>query len=203
MMDEGYIKFKTVWEDKQSLTERLISPLNKYRSILYDYHFIGAYPDGIGFGNLSQRTIDNQFIISGSKTGNFKNLGAEHYALVHDFDIDQNTVYCKGGTTASSESMTHAIIYQTLPEVQAVFHIHNLELWEKSLFKIPTTAENITYGTPEMAYAIKEILLEHPQACVVAMAGHEEGLMIYGNTLETALSHLQSFSQQFEYSGNT
>ena len=158
-MDEGYIKFRANRRRTPPLSHSTISTLNYWRQVMYQHQLIGAYPNGIGYGNISQRWKNtNQFIISGSKTGNYKILNEQHYSKVTDFDIHKNTVFCEGAIIASSESMSHAVIYQYCPTVQGVIHVHHLELWRHLLFKVPTTASGATYGSPEMATSIIDLL---------------------------------------------
>ena len=80
-----------------------------------------------------------------------------HFSTVINFDTQKNWVQCEGPIIASSESMSHAVIYQERPEVNAVFHVHHLELWKKWLYKIPTTPKTAAYGTPEMANEIIQL----------------------------------------------
>ena len=52
---------------------------------------IGAYPNGVGFGNVSVRIPrSRRFIISGTATGKIAFLTGAHYTLVTDFDIESN-----------------------------------------------------------------------------------------------------------------
>ncbi len=187
-MDEGYIKFNCDWEKTRPLHFSKIEKLNIWRQKLYEVDFLGVYPDGIGFGNVSQRSEQEKFIISGSKTGSYEALDESHFAEVLDFDIQKNWVKCKGATIASSESMSHAVIYQQYPHVNAVFHVHDLALWEKLLWKIPTTPESAPYGSPEMANEIIQLFKSTNvlETKLFAMAGHHEGLFAFGETLEEA-----------------
>lgn len=187
-MDEGYIKFNCDWEKTEPLHFSKIEKLNTWRQQLYEVNFLGVYPDGIGFGNVSQRSENGKFIISGSKTGRFKELSETHYAEVLDFDIQKNWVKCEGASIASSESMSHAVIYKNYPSINAVFHVHHLELWEKLLWKIPTTPESAPYGSPEMANEIIQLFKNTNvlETKLFVMAGHQEGLFAFGETLEEA-----------------
>jgi len=187
-MDEGYIKFKSDWKKGKALPHSAIQNLNEWRQRLYEVNLVGAYPDGIGFGNVSQRLDGNTFIISGSKTGNFKTLDNSHFSTVVSFNVEKNWVQCEGPIIASSESMSHAVIYQERFEVNAVFHVHHLELWKKWLFKIPTTSETAAYGTPEMAKEIVQLFQSSNviEQKIFAMAGHQEGLFGFGKTLDEA-----------------
>ena len=187
-MDEGYIKFNVDWKKTKVLHFSKIKKLNDWRQKLYKVGLVGVYPDGIGFGNISQRVDGDDFIITGSKTGSCEFLDASHYAKVIDFDIEKNWVKCEGETIASSESMSHAVIYQYYPQINAVFHVHHLELWEKLLWKIPTTPKSVPYGSPEMANSILQLFEETNvlETKFFAMAGHREGLFSFGKNLEEA-----------------
>ncbi|MFK8103205.1 MAG: class II aldolase/adducin family protein [Saprospiraceae bacterium] len=199
MIDEGYIKFDLQWDQTEAFPSADLSALNDWRDQLYALHFLGAYPDGIGFGNISQRIDERQFYISGSTTGNFAQLSTAHYAKVIDFDLDKNFVHCEGPIKASSESMSHAVIYQTCPSVNAVFHLHHKVLWKKLLYQVPTTAANIKYGTPAMAYEIIRLLQSEQlreQDKFFVMAGHEEGIFTFGESLaEAGKKLLQSYQK--------
>lgn len=196
MIDEGYIKFNADWTKTPPLPKDEIEELNVWRQKMYDLNLIGAYDNGIGFGNISKRIGDTQnFYISGSKTGNFPILDASHYALVTDVQFKQNKLSCKGASIASSESMSHAAIYQTCSWVKGIVHAHHLDLWRKLLHKVPTTASGIAYGSPEMATSIID-LLEHTDAQskrIFVMEGHEEGLFTFGENMEAAADVLTHY----------
>lgn len=188
-MDEGYIKFRADWLRQAPLENSTIVELNHWRDRLYQLGLLGAYPDGIGFGNISQRwNVQGQFIISGSTTGNFTQLGPEHYTLVTAVELDQNLLHCSGPIIASSESMSHAAVYLECDWVNAVFHVHHRTMWEQLLHKVPTTATGVTYGTPEMAYSIMQLLRDTdlPQQRIFVMEGHPEGIFSFGATLDQA-----------------
>ncbi len=188
MIDEGYIKYHCDWNKENAIQEQQIECLNKWRQRLYQLGLIGMYENGIGFGNVSCRLDNNQFIISGTQTGSIPNLNTQHYALVTHFDFKRNQVQCIGKTKASSEAMTHAVFYADLPDIQYVFHIHHLNMWKTYLWKLPTTAQSVAYGTPEMAYEMQRlfkngIVLEKKILC---MAGHQEGIFTFGKTAKEA-----------------
>jgi ribulose-5-phosphate 4-epimerase/fuculose-1-phosphate aldolase len=185
--EEGYIKFVCNFEQESiDIPQEIFDSLNKWRNVLWEKGWIGTYPDGIGFGNISVRLPKtNQFYITGSATGEFSTLQTKHYSLVEDCNIEKNMIWCRGLTKASSESMSHYVIYRTLPEVNAVVHIHHLRLWEKYSAVLPTTANNVEYGTPEMAYEIERILKDI-ETNVIIMGGHREGIISFADTLEKA-----------------
>lgn len=187
-MDEGYIKFNCIWTPAGALPEGEIREINSWRQRLYEAGLIGAYPDGIGYGNISCRGDNGQILISGSTTGNLRELGPEHYTLVTDIQIDQNTVFCTGPIKASSETMSHAVIYQSLPQVKVVMHVHSLPLWEDLLNKLPSTTSSVPYGTPEMAREIQRLLNDPVilENGIFAMGGHREGVLAFGEDYSQA-----------------
>ncbi|MDA3952164.1 MAG: class II aldolase/adducin family protein [Bacteroidales bacterium] len=183
--DEGYIKFNLSWGKKAfDFKDRDFIQINSCRDKLYKLGLIGAYSDGIGFGNISIRQIRNEFIISGSASGNIKNLLKKHYSLIKDYDILKNNVLCEGLTKASSESLTHAAIYESNKEVNAVIHVHHKNMWNKYLNNLPTTCEKAEFGTPEIALEIQKLI--NKNRGIIIMAGHPEGIVSYGESLVKA-----------------
>ena len=182
---EGYIKFNLSWEEKSfDFSDQDFMHINSCREKLFEMGLIGAYPDGIGFGNLSIRYNRNEFIISGSATGNFKNLSKEHFSLVKDYDILKNSIRCEGLTKASSESLSHAAIYESNMDVNAVIHIHHKDMWDKYLNDLPTTDKKAEFGTPEIALEIQK--LANQDSGIIIMGGHTEGIISYGKSIDKA-----------------
>jgi len=187
-MEEGYIKYKCNWIQEEVIHAGQIHEINKWRSVLMKQGYIGMYDNGIGFGNISIRIDEHTFMVSGSATGGIKELTADHYALVTDFNLIHNELTCKGMTMASSESLTHAAIYACSKETNAVVHIHHKQKWSSLLHHAATTDSSIAYGTPELAFAIQSLIKEDKvgPSRIIVMGGHEEGLIAYGKTLEEA-----------------
>ena len=200
--EEGYIKFQCDWEEKSFFfPKEQFEYINGWRQKLYDQELIGAYDNGIGFGNLSIR-IENTccFIISGSATGNYKSLNKTHYAKVIDYSLKNNYVKCIGGTKGSSESLTHAAVYEVTPTVHAVIHTHNKRMWDQLINKEPTTAPEAEFGTPELAFEIKRLLREkqNMRKQLIIMGGHEEGIITFGRDLEEAGNILINYQKRIE-----
>lgn len=185
---EGVIKFKCLWDHSPLAKDEKIDELIEFRKKLYDLKFIGCDKNDIGYGNLSVRYKGNMFYVSGSSTGNIELFNESHVALVTAFDIIYNRVFCMGKAKASSESLTHAAIYHSLPDIQAVIHIHDKKIWKKYLDRYPTTSKTVTYGTPEMAGEIRKNLGTENQ--VIIMGGHEDGILTYGKDMKTAFNHV-------------
>jgi hypothetical protein len=88
--------------------------------------------------------------------------------------------------------MTHAAIYEADPTVNAVIHGHHLAVWARLLGTVPTTSAAVEYGTPEMAREIGRLFRESDvqERRIIAMAGHEEGLLSFAGTLHDAMTVL-------------
>lgn len=188
-MDEGYIKFDCRWIEAAPVVFEGFQAINHWRNKLHQLGLIGMYPNKVGFGNISIRDGNtSRFFITGSATGGLENLTENHYTLVTDFNFSGNYLTCRGPIKASSESLTHAAVYLTVPEVKAVIHVHHLKSWQKLLNRIPTTSSNVAYGTPQMSLEIlrlfKETDLKNKR--VLAMGGHQEGLISFGIDMEEA-----------------
>ena len=201
MIDEGYIKYQCHWIKQPSVTSAEIVELNYWRKQFYDLGLIGQYDNGIGFGNISVRfPQQDSWIISGTQTGGLPILEAQHYTRIVDFDWEQNSVTCQGLIKASSETLTHAGIYTANPEVNAVIHVHHLQLWQKLINRVPTTNPHCAYGTPEMAREIIRLCQQDEvrQQQIVVMSGHEGGILTFGNNLAEAGNTLLKYFPSFE-----
>lgn len=186
--DEGYIKFRSEWVKKEIRIPNF-NELNHWRDILYRLGIIGVFKDGIGFGNVSTRLHNTkQFIITGTETGKIKKLDEKHYSEVISFDFDRNFVKCEGMINASSESMTHAAIYSSDENANAVIHAHSPELWNKLRKTVPATAKDIAYGTPEMAYEVMRLFKDDhlKEKKIFLMLGHKDGIVAFGKDLYEA-----------------
>lgn len=187
-MDEGYIKFDCNWILSNDIPLDKVASLNVWRDIMYKKGLIGVYADGIGFGNISMRCDEKTFLISGSATGALSILNESHYSLVTEYNLSTNSLTCIGPIKASSESLTHALIYECSAATNAVIHIHNLELWNRLMYQVPTSSEAIPYGTPEMANEIKRLFDETTlsKEKILVMGGHREGIISFGKDLAEA-----------------
>jgi ribulose-5-phosphate 4-epimerase/fuculose-1-phosphate aldolase len=166
---------------------------------MFKYGLIGVTSDGIGYGNISVRAGGGGFYISGTATGRFSALEEKHYALVNSWSYNQNALQCTGMINASAESLSHAAIYESLPNIVAVIHIHHKGMWNKYLNSLRTTSTDITYGTPEMAREIKNIVgtAMPDQDSILVMGGHEEGIVAWGESLDIAGENILRYYQSF------
>lgn len=187
--DEGYIKFRCRWIRTKPIPEREIVEINRWRNQLHQRGLIGVYSNGIGFGNVSIRNgTRGLFLISGTRTGHLPVLTGAHYTRVMDYDLKTNFLTCRGPAKASSESLTHAALYDVGTEIGAIIHVHHRKLWETLKDKVPTSGANVPYGTCEMAEEVGRLF--HAGAFrkekILVMAGHKEGVMTFGKSLNEA-----------------
>jgi hypothetical protein len=188
MSEKGYIKFQCNWIKSEPLDHEIIKELIFWRDKMYHKSWIGVYSNGIGYGNLSIRLKGNTFVITGTSTGSIKNLSNKHFVKVTAYKLEENTLTCIGPVKASSESLTHAVIYEINPLANAVIHIHDKLLWEKLKNVKPTTYSDVEYGTPGMANEIIRLFKDTNllNEKIIVMGGHEEGLLSFGSNLEEA-----------------
>lgn len=193
ILDEGVVKFDASdFELTQPLEDSLIKELNEVRQQLFELNLIGEYSkEKIGFGNISIRDVQDgvtkAFIISGTQTGGLPELNGSHYTQVLDYSLSKNSVCVRGPIQASSETLTHAALYDHNPSIGAVIHVHSEKIWKGILAdNKPHTSASVPYGTPAMADAVKLVAGSSTEG-YLAMAGHEDGVITYAQNLQDAL----------------
>jgi len=194
---EGVVKFNCHWTQTGSvISDEQFEIINYWREILYNMDLIGAYENGVGFGNISMRIKGgNQFFITGSSTGEIPELEPSHYIKVSSFNIDDNAVQCVGSLKASSESLTHAAIYSVDPGANAVIHVHSTELWNELIYKVPTTNPSMDYGTIGLAKDILRLFKESDvyEKRIIIMSGDRSGILTFGNDMDEAVNVLLEY----------
>jgi L-ribulose-5-phosphate 4-epimerase len=194
-----YIKFSCERVAAEVTSFGGLAELNAYRRKLLDLHLIGVDPNGIAFGNLSIRSgATNNFYVTGSATGGAQELALADCAKVVACDFERNRVRYEGSALPSSESLTHAAIYESDATAGAVIHCHDFRLWAAALNCAPTTSKAAEYGTPEMANEIMRLFTrtDVPTRKIVVMAGHEGGILTFGEDLEEAFAVLMRERQK-------
>ncbi|UCG27256.1 MAG: class II aldolase/adducin family protein [Bacteroidales bacterium] len=197
MNREGTVKFECFWDKTGPvITDHILKNMNSWRDILYGLNLIGTTPDGIGFGNISLRSkSQGKFFITGSGTGQKEHLTRQCISLVTSYSFVRNKLTCKGPVIASSESLSHAAIYETDPEINAVIHVHHEEYWKKLLLAVPSTNKKAEFGTPEMAREIIRLFRETDVANkrIMVMGGHKDGIITFGKDLDEAGGYLLAY----------
>jgi len=175
--------------------------LNAYRRKLLQLRLIGVDANGIGFGNLSIRDgTTNNFYITGSATSGMPELALADCARVVAYDFKRNWLRCEGSAIASSESLTHAAVYESDAKAGAVIHCHDSKLWAALLNQAPTSSKAVEYGTPEMAYEVTRLfkITNVQQRRIFVMAGHEGGIVAFGRDPEGAFAILMREQKENE-----
>lgn len=193
MSETGVVKFRCDHDSKQLPEFSGLAQLNDCRRNLFELRLIGVDANDIGYGNISVREPGtNEFYISGSGTGKIADLTNEHYAKVTAYDFAKNWLHCQGGTIASSESLTHAAVYESSPATMAVIHVHDLEAWAALENRVPATGVEAEYGTPAMARAVQQLFATTDVAAkkLFIMAAHEGGIVAFGASVEEAFNVL-------------
>jgi len=185
---EGVIKFNLTFR-----TEKLggvdIGELSAWRKVLKGLGLLGQTPgryDGYGFGNVSQRCAGG-FVISGTQTGALDAVTLDDYAVCETWDLQRNAVDAKGAVKPSSESLSHASIYDVHESVTCALHAHSPDIWRNSVeLGIAVTEESAAYGTPEMAIEVRRLTMDMDSPGIFSMGGHEDGVFTFGRSLAEA-----------------
>jgi ribulose-5-phosphate 4-epimerase/fuculose-1-phosphate aldolase len=189
-----YVKFTYERARAEMAPFDALAELNECRRKLLDQHLIGVSADGVGFGNVSVRDgCTNSFYITGSATGGLPELTSADCVRVVAYHFARNWLRYEGAAIPSSESLTHAAIYESDPTISAVIHCHDPALWATLLDRAPTTSKAVAYGTPEMAYEIIRLFdaSDVRSKKIFVMAGHEDGIVAFGKDLEEAFAVLK------------
>lgn len=202
MQQEGVIKFE-VDHREQPLDPRSLGDLAcrliAWREIMALTGLVGRDPgryEGAGFGNVSARLgppADSlgrrAFLITGTQTAGKRTLGLADFAVVQRYDFKANRVESRGLVRPSSESMTHAALYDAGPQIRCVLHAHTPTIWKQAReLRLPTTDPAVPYGTPEMASEVKRLYRETAlsERRILAMGGHTDGIIVFGRSAEEA-----------------
>jgi hypothetical protein len=109
-----YIKFSCERVAAEITSFDGLAELNAHRRKLLQLGLIGVDPNGIGLGNMSVRDgVTANFYITGSATGGIHELTLADCAKVVACDFERNCVQYEASVLPSSESLTHAAIYES------------------------------------------------------------------------------------------
>lgn len=197
---EGVVKYSLSFIEKELFFENEYHALEECRKRLYALGAIGAYDDGLGYGNISVR-INNgeEFLITATQTGHLSNLSKDEYSLVEKIDYDTFKTTASGKSKPSSECITHGAIYGLSENINAVIHIHNEKLWNFMLDNGYLSTNDTPYGTPEMVEDVVNIYkdIEALSNNVFVMKGHFEGIVSFGRNLAEAETVLFNIIKKF------
>lgn len=187
---EGVIKYRLDYRAAPAVATPGWAELNAWRSLLWRLQLIGLDParyGGLGYGNLSLRQDGRRFLVTGTQTGHLPHLAAEHYVQVLQADPAQNFLQAEGPLPPSSEALSHAAVYAASPQARCVVHGHCPEIWQRAEnLGLPCVTADIAYGTPAMAAAVSAMAAAQPEQGLLAMLGHQDGLLAWGVSPEQA-----------------
>ncbi|MDA8019047.1 MAG: class II aldolase/adducin family protein [Thermoanaerobaculia bacterium] len=200
---EGVIRFELEHGASREFDARdmpCLKELDGWRWVLRHLGLLGRDANrygGYGFGNLSHRVpaesgTEPAFVISGSQTGEREFLGNQGWALVRDWDLGEFRAVASGPVPPSSESLTHAVIYEIAEHVQCVVHVHSPEIWQATgELNLPCTGPDIDYGTVEMVQQVRGLFQAGlAEVGVFTMTGHEDGVVAFGTDAADACGRL-------------
>jgi hypothetical protein len=199
MTPEGVIRFCVECETGKACDASEIEDLETWRAELQKRGWLGHDPcryGGLGFGNLSKRLADGTFLITGSQTSRLPKLTPTEYAKIIEFNLERNWVRAVGLTKPSSEVLTHLAIYGSLSTAMYVFHTHIPEIWNRRHeLNIPATNAKVQCGTIEMFREVERLLQDRTvsQLGILAMGGHQDGIMTWAQTADGAGTTLLQF----------
>ena len=202
LIDEGSIKFHPAHRQRPLEARRfgeLACRLIAWREILAMTRLVGQDPSlygGFGYGNVSGRfgppsspRKRRAFLISGTQTSGKSPVSLADFCVVESCDYQGNRVESYGQILPSSESMTHGAIYDLAPHIRFAYHAHSPTIWQHAArLQIPTTDERVACGTTEMASEVRRLYHGSglPVTQILAMGGHEDGIMVFGRSAEEA-----------------
>jgi len=198
---EGVVKFTVDHGVGAAPRASRSAPLRAWFRILRRLELLGRRADryeGFAYGNLSRRTGDG-LLVTCTQTSGRQRLAPEDFTRVTHWSIAGNRLRSTGPCRPSSETLTHAMVYDQVPAAHWVFHVHSPEIWQNAAgLGLPVTDPGAEYGTPAMARAVAATLesLGQPATGILAMGGHEDGIVAWGATADeagcrllTALAH--------------
>jgi L-ribulose-5-phosphate 4-epimerase len=123
-----YVKFTYDCAGAEIARFDALAELNACRRKLLEQRLMGVDSNGIGFGNLSVRDgVSGNFYVSGSATGGLPELTPTDCVRVVVYDFARNRVRYEGSAAPSSESLTHAAIYESDAEAGGGRSLSRLE----------------------------------------------------------------------------
>ncbi len=197
-MIDGVIKYSIEHKTKNTPEFPNYDEIEALRGRLFALGLIGE-KDGIGFGNLSLRAEkEKTFFITATQTGSQSTLLNQHYTYINDYDFSSFKLFSQGLHKPSSEALSHAMIYEIDPKINAVIHIHSKPLWNymKDEDAFCTRAE---YGTVEMVEEIATLYKnKNPfKNNIFVMRGHEDGIISFGRDIQEAERVLYKLIQSY------
>ena len=205
---EGVIQFAFSLEPATGppVEAGVLRGLLAWRTVLRRLELLGQTPGrygGLGYGNLSVRDPGRprEFMVTASQTAGIRHLGADGLCRIREFDLARFRVCAAGVKPPSSESLSHAMIYDADPGIGWIFHVHSPDIWSRAeALQTAATDARVGYGSPAMARAVAALLATHPERPLAFVTlGHEDGVFACGRTAaETGATLVELLARSIE-----
>lgn len=171
----------------QSIPKDVVSRNYGYfKSAITQIFAFGMF-NGLEDGSLSMRIDSRRILCTATKTGKMPHtFTPDRLVLIESFDPATNTIDWVGTRAPSSSSPWHAMLYNVLPDVQAVVHTHSRFMTYSSSpdALAVRSSRYIRYGEPAVFESVRHIL-EKNNNRVAILQGHGE--VAVGSSLQEAL----------------
>ncbi len=166
----------------------------------YIIHFVwGKFFKEYHLEYTATHGFQNGFFVTASQTGDKKDLTPEDYVVILHYSPKGNYALRVGQQSGSSEVPTLAAVLmestQQIPpseapfdvlaevfDINAVAHGHDRSIWMSyKRLGLPSTKENVLYGTPEMCAEVRRLFKETNVMNLGAfvMLGHKNGVVAF------------------------
>jgi hypothetical protein len=182
-----FSKFKYNLKLSAAIDESLYIDLEKWRTLFYKMGLIGEYPTKrIEFGSISRRVKldDDSFIINGSSTGNLANLAGAHYTKVIKCDLKRTSIQATGPISPCLQTYIHHAVYESYPQINYIFHIHQKKLWsylETNGYEV--IESNIEKNSSLMTNSI-QASIRNKKNGIFRLKNETLGMMAFGSSAE-------------------
>ena len=199
MINKNIDEYSLRYTRTKEIAVKECNKIEKIRMRLYSLGLIGAYCDGIGFGNISVRyKKKSSFVITSKETGEFPKLNPNYYSFVKKVDLEKFTVYAIGPSKPCDEAINHACIYDLDSQINAVIHVHNEKLWDYMLKNDYLSTNDTLWDSNKIVEDIKKMYKDIDPFLnnAFVLKGDFEGVVTFGKTLKDAEKALLEIIQK-------
>lgn len=159
--------------------------------------FASGLFNGLEDGSLSVRIGSRGILCTATRTSKRPDtFTPEHLVLIESLDPETNTIDWIGTRAPSSSAPWHTMIYDVLPDIQAVVHTHSRFMTYSSSpdALAVRSSRYVRYGEPGVFESVRHILEKGNR--VTILQGHGE--VAVGDSLQDALDAAISLKEVIE-----
>lgn len=139
-------------------------------SKIYDNYQLFHRSDSDGYFAIR---VNDGFLITATKTQKTK-LDLDRIVFVHSFDQNSNLIHYSGKYLPSSDSVEAAMVFDNLPEVQNIVHVHASSRFTRNpLFRERVTVPPLPYGEIPLGKSLIRALKDSSDGFII-MEEHGE-----------------------------